>query len=149
MGQESKAWCLAMACPPSEGDKGRSVMLAQHDVPVKEGQWYRISFNARAEGLAAGSVTVTIANTVNWRSFFEYQRFQPDSEWKEYSFDVQSNDTADQRTRFQIWYTGPGNLWLADIRVQPITDPTEGRWLQGLYLDTPQAWDDPYRFFRW
>jgi hypothetical protein len=24
-----------------------------------------------------------------------------------------------------------------------------GRWLQGLYLDQPQAWDDPYRFFRW
>ena len=24
-----------------------------------------------------------------------------------------------------------------------------GRWLQGLYLDKPEAWDDPYRFFRW
>ena len=25
----------------------------------------------------------------------------------------------------------------------------EGRWLDGLYLDTPEEWDDPYRFFRW
>jgi len=24
-----------------------------------------------------------------------------------------------------------------------------GRWSQGLYLDQPEAWDDPYRFFRW
>jgi hypothetical protein len=24
-----------------------------------------------------------------------------------------------------------------------------GRWLQGLYLDNPEAWDHPYRFFRW
>ena len=24
-----------------------------------------------------------------------------------------------------------------------------GRWLQGLYLDRPEEWDDPYRFFRW
>jgi hypothetical protein len=24
-----------------------------------------------------------------------------------------------------------------------------GRWQQGLYLDKPEAWDDPYRFFRW
>lgn len=24
-----------------------------------------------------------------------------------------------------------------------------GRWLSGLYLDTPEEWDDPYRFFRW
>jgi beta-galactosidase len=29
-------------------------------------------------------------------------------------------------------------------------DPTErGRWLDGLYLDEPVEWDDPYRFFRW
>jgi hypothetical protein len=23
------------------------------------------------------------------------------------------------------------------------------RWLSGLYLDQPEGWDDPYRFFRW
>ncbi|MGE5609627.1 MAG: hypothetical protein ACM359_10265 [Bacillota bacterium] len=26
---------------------------------------------------------------------------------------------------------------------------TENRWLEGLYLDQPEEWDDPYRFFRW
>jgi hypothetical protein len=26
---------------------------------------------------------------------------------------------------------------------------TEKRWLTGLYLDVPEEWDDPYRFFRW
>jgi len=25
----------------------------------------------------------------------------------------------------------------------------EQRWLDGLYLDTPEEWDDPYRFFGW
>jgi hypothetical protein len=25
----------------------------------------------------------------------------------------------------------------------------EKRWLTGLYLDQPEEWDDPYRFFRW
>ncbi|MCL2119744.1 MAG: hypothetical protein FWH27_15110, partial [Planctomycetaceae bacterium] len=25
----------------------------------------------------------------------------------------------------------------------------EQRWLNGLYLDQPEEWDDPYRFFRW
>ena len=25
----------------------------------------------------------------------------------------------------------------------------ERRWLDGLYLDRPEEWDDPYRFFRW
>ena len=26
---------------------------------------------------------------------------------------------------------------------------SEERWLDGLYLDAPEEWDDPYRFFRW
>ena len=26
---------------------------------------------------------------------------------------------------------------------------SEKRWLDGLYLDEPEEWDDPYRFFRW
>jgi hypothetical protein len=25
----------------------------------------------------------------------------------------------------------------------------EQRWLEGFYLDRPEEWDDPYRFFRW
>jgi hypothetical protein len=28
-------------------------------------------------------------------------------------------------------------------------DASEKRWLEGLYLDQPDEWDDPYRFFRW
>jgi beta-galactosidase len=27
--------------------------------------------------------------------------------------------------------------------------PAEQRWLTGLYLDQPEEWDNPYRFFRW
>ena len=29
------------------------------------------------------------------------------------------------------------------------TSKDEKRWLEGLYLDVPEEWDDPYRFFRW
>jgi hypothetical protein len=28
-------------------------------------------------------------------------------------------------------------------------DAAEKRWLSGFYLDEPEEWDDPYRFFRW
>ena len=28
-------------------------------------------------------------------------------------------------------------------------DADEKRWLTGFYLDTPEEWDYPYRFFRW
>jgi beta-galactosidase len=33
---------------------------------------------------------------------------------------------------------------------EPVSDPTlKNRCLSGLYLDTPNEWDDPYRHFRW
>ena len=48
---------------------------------------------------------------------------------------------------------------LANLGVSPQTkllsnfakpvEATDQRWLQGLYADVPQEWDDPYRFFRW
>ncbi len=31
----------------------------------------------------------------------------------------------------------------------PVGSSEPGRWLQGFYLDQPEEWDDPYRFFRW
>jgi hypothetical protein len=34
-------------------------------------------------------------------------------------------------------------------RFQLPVGKSETRWLDGLYLDTPQEWDDPYRFFCW
>ena len=27
--------------------------------------------------------------------------------------------------------------------------PGRERWREGFYLDQPEEWDDPYRFFRW
>jgi hypothetical protein len=32
---------------------------------------------------------------------------------------------------------------------RPVQAETKQRWLEGLYLDQPEEWDDPYRFFRW
>jgi hypothetical protein len=150
--ESGEAWSLALSCPrPQVADDKNppSTMLAQHDVPVQQGQWYRIAFEARAERLARNTVNMTITNIANWQALFDYQRFEPGPEWQRFSFEVQASDTVEQGTRFQIWFSGPGQLWLADVHIAAIPDPAQGRWLDGLYLDVPIEWDDPYRFFRW
>lgn len=39
---------------------------------------------------------------------------------------------------------------LADRIHKPLRkDEKERRWIDGFYLDQPQEWDDPYRFFNW
>jgi hypothetical protein len=43
-----------------------------------------------------------------------------------------------------------GSTPLLDRFTQPVdAAKPEKRWLDGLYLDQPEEWDDPYRFFRW
>jgi len=143
-------WAQRLTLHPPVGGKPGSIMLAQHDVPLHKGQWYRISLRARAEGMPRHSrLHLTIQNTATWRSFFAYQDFTPAGAWKTFTFIVQSRATAPRGTRFQLWHGAPGTLWLADLRMEPCDPPTRGRWLAGLYLDQPEEWDDPYRFFRW
>jgi hypothetical protein len=142
-------WALRLVSPPAEGDKKSSVMLAQYGVPMKAGQWYRISLLARAEGLEVTGIPLAVTDTSKWRSLFDYQRFAPASEWKRFQFQVQSKETVEEKTRLQIWYEGAGTLWIADVRIEPTADPAQGRWLEGLYMDRPEEWDYPYRFFRW
>lgn len=144
-------WAQRLALAPRAADaKPGSLMLAQHDMPMEKGQWYRISLRARAEGMAKDArVNLTVQNTATWRSFFDYQEFAPAPEWQTFTFLVESNASAKAGTKFQLWHGVPGTLWLADLRMEPCDPPTRGRWLTGLYLDQPAEWDDPYRFFRW
>jgi beta-galactosidase len=143
-------WAQLIAVPPVEaGAKAPEVMIAQHDLPIRGGQWYRLSLRTRAEGLTSKDINWTVQNTANWQSLFDYQNFAPKAEWQTNTFVLQAKDTVAKGTKFQIWFTGTGKLWLADVRLQPVPDPTIGRWLDGLYLTRPTEWDDPYRFFGW
>jgi len=43
-----------------------------------------------------------------------------------------------------------GSTPLLECFHSPVDASTaEKRWLDGLYMDVPEEWDDPYRFFRW
>ncbi len=144
-------WAEVITVPPAEaGAKAAQVMIAQHHLPIQGGQWYRFSLRTRAEGLKTQEgVNWTVQNTANWQPLFDYQNFTPKAEWQTNSFVLQAKDTASNETKLQIWFTGTGKLWLADVRLEPVNDPTDGRWLQGMYLTRPADWDDPYRFFGW
>jgi len=143
-------WAQVINVPPvAAGDKPPEVMIAQHDFPIRGAQWYRLFLRTRAGGLSANDVTWTVQDTANWQALFDYNKFAPKAEWQSFSFIVQAKNTVASGTKFQIWFTGTGKLWLADVRLEPIQDPTAGRCLEGLYLTRPTEWDDPYRFFGW
>ena len=146
---DADEWSQSVVYAESDDEGRGQVMLAQHDVPMKEGQWYRISFRAKSEGLRGNNVSMTITDTSKWQSFFEYQRFAPGEQWKQFTFRVKSNGSASSQTRFQIWYNNMGKVWFSDMHMEACDPPWQGRWLTGLYLDKPVEMDDPYRFFNW
>jgi hypothetical protein len=48
-------------------------------------------------------------------------------------------------------FSAPVNADQRPEGASPGSTETQGRWLEGFYMpwDTPEEWDDPYRFFRW
>jgi hypothetical protein len=143
-------WAEVLTVPPAaDRTKAPEIMIAQYDIPIRAGQWYRMSIRTRAEGLSTKEIHWTVQNTANWQGLIDYLDLAAKSDWQTNSFVVQAKGTATKGTKFQIWFAGTGKLWLADARLVPISDPTVGRWLEGLYLTKPTEWDDPYRFFGW
>ena len=135
--------------PVAAGASPPEVMIAQHDLPIRGGQWYRFSLATRAEGLTSKHISWTVQNTANWQALFDYVNLAPAANWQTNSFVLQAKQTAEKGTKFQLWFAGTGKLWLRDVRLEPIPAPTTGRWLDGLYLVAATEWDDPYRFFGW
>jgi len=143
------AYAQRITCPGFKENERGHVMLAQYEIPMEKGQWYRISFRAKSEGLRGNRVSMSITDTSKWESLIEYQRFTPGEQWKQFTFKAESSGTVSSKTRLQLWYDKVGTVWFSDVRVETCKPPTQGRWLAGLYLDEPIEMDDPYRFFCW
>jgi hypothetical protein len=88
---------------------------------------------ARAE-----NTNVAFCQLVPWQ--FDYQKQNAKRTYRRTSFLV-------SRLLANMGVSGSTPL-LARFH-SPLRAKAEKRWLDGLYLDTPEEWDDPYRFFRW
>ncbi len=53
------------------------------------------------------------------------------------------------RACWPTWASSGDTPVLARFHTPVAAAAPERRWLNGLYLDQPEEWDDPYRFFRW
>ncbi|MBT7298526.1 MAG: hypothetical protein HN849_03385, partial [Victivallales bacterium] len=145
----SGKWSQRLSCPRPDAKGKSGAMLYQLGVPVIGDQWYRISLLAKSEGMDGTAPTLAISQTGPWQSLLPYQKFLPERDWKRFTFVLKGKSTEAKKTRLQIWHSGTGTVWYADIRMQAIAPPDQGRWLESYYVDVPEDWDDPYRFFRW
>jgi hypothetical protein len=110
--------CAKLACTEFNGDAPDShVMICQTGrVSVRQGQWYRITFWAKAEGIKSGAVEVALTNTRRWENAGLEEVFSPGAQWAPFEFLFRArDDLAASASRLQFWFKGTGTLWLDDV----------------------------------
>jgi len=108
-----------LECTRCEGKGGWThAMLAQvGGVRLQKGKSYRFSCRARGEGIAGGSVSVTIQDMNGWQACGFRTDLSLATSWRTYTKVFEASRTAHKNTRLQFWYTEPGTFFLDDVQI--------------------------------
>lgn len=116
-GHDSKR-CAKLECTEFAGDgPDFHAMICQvGEIGVRRGQWYRMTFWAKAEGLKGGSVEVALTDTRRWENAGLEEVFTPGKQWGTFKFLFRAKaDLPAAASRLQFWFKGTGALWLDDV----------------------------------
>ncbi len=104
------------------GSPASHAMICQTGVvSVKKGQWYLLSWRARAEDMKQSVVQVALSNTAQWSNAGLRHTFPVGRSWKSYEHRFQATQNLPGRnSRLQFWFTSTGTLWLGDVKLVPI-----------------------------
>ncbi len=95
-------------------------MLCQlNTLRLEKGQWYKITFAAKEQGIPGGGVHVAISDTQVWQNCGLDESFRARPAWREFEFVFQATATISDHVRLQFWYTSTGTFWLDNVRLEP------------------------------
>lgn len=124
-GRDSKR-CARLACTRFDaGNSASHAMLCQLGVPVRRGASYRLSFWAKAEDLVADAVSIALSDTASWQNCGLEDSFAPDSRWERFDCFFRATRDCSTASRFQIWFTSTGTLWIDDIEFRELAPGEE------------------------
>lgn len=108
-----------LVCTRCEPKTGYShAMLCQvAQVKLIKGTIYEFTCRMKAEGLASKTVGVAISDTKDWSSTGFHTQLTVGRNWKEYRAVFTASHDVSASSRLQIWYTEPGDLCVADVRL--------------------------------
>jgi hypothetical protein len=110
--------CARLACTAFSGDSPSThAMLCQVGrVTVRKGQWYRLTFWAKATALKAGGVDVALTNMRPWENAGLDESFTPQAAWQRHELLFRAKEELPAASsRLQFWFKGTGTLWLDDV----------------------------------
>ena len=106
------------------GSAASHAMVCQYGhVVVKAGQWYRLTWRAKARDMQINAVRVALSNTRRWSNAGLSHSFPVGRAWQDYEHVFQSEQNlAAADSRLQFWFTSTGTLWLADVTLVPVAN---------------------------
>jgi len=108
------------------------VMLALNDgFALREGQWYRLTFQARGRDVLGSAAQVAIQQTGPWENLGCDHSFRLRPEWQPVETTFRATKTVERSLRLQIWFMSTGTMWLDDVRLTP-TQPVQRRYTEVL-----------------
>lgn len=90
-------------------------MLCQMDVPLEQGQGYRLTLWAKGKDIAADTVSIAISDTRQWSNCGLNGALVPTVKWRPYEFVFHATRDCPKGSRLQIWFTSTGTLWVDDV----------------------------------
>ena len=108
---------LKLACAAfQDGNPACHAMICQMgQVGVQRDKWYKVTLWAKQDGLDDCPISISLVETKGWQPLGLSEAFQADPDWSKHEFVFQATGDGHDTTRFQIWYTSTGTLWLDDV----------------------------------
>lgn len=110
--------CVRLDCLAFSGDgPSTHAMVCQVGrVAVRKGQWYRLTFWAKAAGVKGGGVEVALTNMRPWENAGLDEAFTPQADWQRHEMLFRAkSDLPAATSRLQFWFKSTGTLWLGDV----------------------------------
>ena len=102
-------------------NKGWVILAQDGVVKVKKGQWYRLTFQCRADGLRA-SPAVALYSRKPWENCGLTKRLDVGPKWIKHDVLFQATRDSDD-TRFEFYFSATGALLLDDVTLVPTGPP--------------------------
>ncbi len=119
--------CAKLECTEFAGDGPdfHAMICQSGHVSVRRGQWYRLAFWAKGQGIKGGAVEVALNNTDPWENAGLADAFRTGARWERFEMLFRADrDLPAATSRLQFWFKDTGTLWLDDVE---LTESAEGQ----------------------
>ena len=125
-GRNGKA-CAKLECTEFTGDgPDYHAMVCQVGrISIRRGQWYRLTFWAKGQGIKVGAVKVSLSNTRPWENIGLAEAIRTGARWERFEFLFRArSDLPAATSRLQFWFKSTCMLWLDQVE---LTASSEGQ----------------------